>query len=174
MEEYHTGTKRSDVLTVNDGYRGSGPADTTGRADTVARTWPAAVGSEQGARAHTPPSFAAPALVLVAALAIILGYTCLHLMPDGRFWPTSLPFALVLAPATCALTWRPDEWRWGPVRSVIRVDSVLVLVLGLFAAGDRTALLNRVLGATSLFLAVSLMVLVVASEHHTGSSPRID
>ena len=177
IDEHYTETTRNDTLTVGHGYRGPDPRGTTGttvRADAVPRARPVSSAGQQGTAAYAPPSFAAPALVLVAALATILGYHSLHLIPNGPLWPTSIPFALIVAPATFGLTWHVDEWRWVSARMVARVSSVLVLVLGLFVAGDQTMVLSRVLGATSLVLALSLMVLVVASEHNRGSSTRID
>ena len=167
----------SGTLTVGHGYRATAasrhrPHHRRGRRRPPAR--PVGNAGDHGTAAWTPPSFAAPALVLVAALAIIVGYHWLHLIPNGPLRPTSIPFALVVAPATFALTRHVDAWRWGPARMVARVTAVLVLVLGLFLAGDRTTPFSRVLGATSLVLALSLLVLVIASELHRGSSSRSD
>jgi len=177
MDEQFTETTGSGTLTVGHGFRGHlprGTGRTTVGADGIPRTWPVGTPGRHREDAWTPPSFAAPALVLVAALATILGYHSLHLIPNGPLWPTSIPFALVVAPATFALTRHADAWRWGTARMVARVSSVLVLVFGLFLAGDHTTLFSQVLGATSLVLALSLMVLVVTSELHGGSPTRFD
>ena len=177
MGEQFTETTGGGTLTVGHGYRGQlprGTPRTTVGADGIPRSRPVGSAGDHGTAAPTPPSFAAPALMLVAALAIILGYHSLHLIPNGPLWPTSIPFALVVAPATFGLTRHADAWRWGPARTVARVSSVLVLVLGLFLAGDHTTLFSQVLGATSLVLALSLIVLVVACELHRGSSTRIN
>ena len=176
MDAQFTETKGSGTLTVGHGYRGPvprGTVRTTVGADGVPRAGPVGSAGDHGTAAWTPPSFAAPALALVASLATILGYHCLHLIPNGPLWPTSIPFALVVTPATFALTRHVDAW-WRPARMVARVTAVLVLVLGLFLAGDHTTLFSQVLGATSLALALSLMVLVIASELHRASSTRSD
>jgi hypothetical protein len=119
------------------------------------------------------PLFAAPGLVLLAALAIFAGYRWLNLFPNRSLQPTSLLFALAVAPATFALTRHVHAPQVPGTRVVARACAGTVLVLGLTVAVDHIALLSRVLGVTSLVLAVALVSLVVASERHRRSvAPR--
>jgi hypothetical protein len=83
-------------------------------------------------------------------------------------------FAVCVVPATVALTrhteGRPAVW----ARRVALVCAVVVLVLGLVVAFEPLAHLGRVLGATSLVLAASLLFLVVASERDRQPPTRTD
>src|SRR5450756_390980 len=119
MDEQFTETTGRGTLTVGHEYRGhvaGGTPRTTVGAGGIPRARPVGSAGDRGTAAWTPPSFAAPAMVLVASLATILGYHALHLIPDGPLWPTSIPFALVVAPATFGLTRHVDAWRRGPAR----------------------------------------------------------
>ena len=107
-------------------------------------------------------------------MAIFEGYHWLHLFPNGSLRPTSLIFALLVVPATAALTrhadGRPEVW----ARGVALVAATMVLVLGLVVTLDRFAELSRVLGVISLVLAASLVFLVVASERGRRPLTRTD
>jgi len=112
------------------------------------------------------PRLAAPGLVLVAAFAIFAGYHWLHLFPNGSTRPTALLFALFAAPATFVLTRHVDAPQVPGARIVARVCAVIGLVLGFVEAVDHNSPSCWLLGVTSLVLAMALVCLAFASEHH--------
>ena len=118
--------------------------------------------------------FAAPALMVVAALAVVEGYNWLHLFPDASFRSTSLLFVVCVVPATVLLTRHVHGPRWIPVDQAARAGALVVLVLGSVATFHHLAILDRVLGVVSLLLAASLVSLVAASERRRQSPTRTD
>lgn len=110
------------------------------------------------------PLFAAPFLILVAAMAIFEGYHWLQLFPKESLRPTSLIFALLVAPATFALTRHLPAPRLPWARRVARASSTVLPILAVVLAVQQVTAVSRVLGVASLVLALSLVVLVVDSE----------
>ena len=133
-------------------------------ADGGPRPLPATESSSPPDDSPETPRFAAPGLVLTAALAIVTGYHWLHLFPSGSFGPGAFLFALCAAPATFALTRHLDAPQVPGARIVARVSAGLGLILGLVVVVDHNSPLRRVLGVTSLILAVALVSLAFASE----------
>jgi hypothetical protein len=130
--------------------------------------------SEQAVSGLETPMFAAPALMVVAAVAVLEGYNWLHLFPETSLRSTSLLFVVCVVPATVLLTRHVQGPRWIPADRVARAGAVVVLVLGSIAAFHHTAILDRVLGVVSLLLAASLVSLVAASERRRQSPTRTD
>jgi len=110
------------------------------------------------------PVFAAPGLVLVATLAIFEGYHWLHLIPDGPVRPTAVVLALVVVPATFALTQRISGPGTGLVRLLARGCAVLLPMLWVVLLFVHDDLVSGMLGVVSLALALSLVALAVLSE----------
>ncbi|HEY4929418.1 MAG TPA: hypothetical protein VIH95_09745 [Acidimicrobiales bacterium] len=131
-------------------------------ADRGPRSRPTETRDESSGRLSVERPFAAPGLILVAAVAIFEGYRWLHLVPDGLLRPTSVAFTLSVVPVTVALTRHVDA----PTAAWARITAVVVLVLSLVVAIGHVTAISRVLGVTSLFLAGTLVFLVVASERH--------
>jgi chromate transport protein ChrA len=69
-----------------------------------------------------------------------------------------------VGPATFVLTRHLTASRWPWARLVARVSASVVVILGLVTLFDHTRPVTRVLGLTSLVLAASIVILVVASE----------
>lgn len=134
-------------------------------ADSGPRVQPVVTQSSNPDHIRVAPQFAAPGLVLVAALAIYTGYHCLHLFPSGSSRLTALLFALFAAPGTLALTRHVDAPQVPGARIVARISAGMGLILGLMVAVDHNSPFSRVLGVTSLVLAVALVSLAFASEH---------
>jgi hypothetical protein len=131
-------------------------------ADRGPRSRPTETPDESSGHESAEPLFAAPGLILFAAVAIFEGYRWLHLVPDGLLRPTSVAFTLSVVPVTVALTRHVDA----PTAAWARIAAVVILVLGLVVAIGHVTAISRVLGVTSLFLAGTLVFLVVASERH--------
>jgi len=167
VDEQFSEAIRSGILGVQHGDGRAVPSDSGPRARPAAR-------ARIADRDPGLPLFAAPGLVLLAALAIFAGYRWLNLFPNGSLRPTSLLFALAVAPATFALTRHVHAPQVPGARVVARACAGTVLVLGLTVAVDHIALLSRVLGVTSLVLAVALVSLVVASERHRRPAAPTD
>lgn len=119
-------------------------------------------------------SFATPGLVLVGAIGIFEGYQWLHLFPSGPLWPVSLLIALVVAPATFALTHFASAPRWLWLRRLARASALFVLVLGIVVAIAHPMLVGRALGIISLVLSGSVLSLAAASEYRRNRPVRID
>ena len=118
--------------------------------------------------------FAAPALMVVAAWAVVEGYNWLHLFPDASFRSTSLLFVACVVPATVLLTRHVHGPRWIPVDQAARAGAVVVLVLGSVATFHHLAILDRALGVVSLLLAASLVSLAATSERRRQSPTGTD
>ena len=125
---------------------------------------PGPVGARHEPNGDEPvePLFAAPGLILVAAVAIFEGYHWLHLVPDGRSVPhpspSPSPWYRRPSRSPAASTRRP------PARAAHRRRGDPVPRGSWCLVGRRRPAVGRVLGVTSLFLAATLSVLVVASE----------
>jgi hypothetical protein len=146
----------------------------TALADSGPRAQPVAAPSSNSDDLRVAPPFAAPGMVLVAALSIATGYHWLHVLPDGSFRPTALLFALTAPPATFTLTRHVDARHVPGPRIVARLSAGMGLVLGLMVALDHNSTLSRVLGVTSLVLAVALAYLAFASERRRLPSAHND
>ena len=120
------------------------------------------------------PMFAAPLLILVAATAIFEGYHWLQPFPKESLRPASLIFALLVAPATFALTRHMSVPRIPWVRQVARISSTALPVLAVVLAVHQATAVSRVLGVASLVLAASLVTLVVDSERHRWPVTGLD
>lgn len=171
VDERTSNLARRDTLEVRHAYGRRVPqltAHPTVLTDTVLRARPAASPVvDDGAHG---PFFAAPALILVATLAIFEGYHWLHLFPGGSVRLSSLLVVVVVAPVTFALTRRLHTPRWAWARPVARASASAVLLLGLVATFGHATALSRVLGLTYLVLAASIVSLVIACERRR--SPR--
>jgi len=170
---------RSHVPTVRSGCERveRGPAAVPGVAvpKRVPSGWSGPDRREHGISDLGTPMFAAPALMVVAAVAILQGYYWLHLFPEPSFRSTSsMLFVVCVVPATVLLTRHVHGPRWIPAGRVARAAAMVVLVLGSVAAFHHTPMLDRVLGVVSLVLAASLVSLVAASERRRQSPTRTD
>jgi len=118
--------------------------------------------------------FAAPGLMVVAALAVLEGYSWLHLFPGTSYRSTSLLFVVCVVPVTVLLTRHVQGPRWIPAGRVARAGAAVVLVLGSAAAVHHLAILDRALGVVSLVLAASLVSLAATSERRRQSPTHTD
>jgi hypothetical protein len=173
MDEQFSGGTRGVGLSRRHGGRSAVPTLTAHPAvlaERGPRSRPTEAREEPCGDVSVEPLFAAPGLILVAAVAIFEGYHWLHLVPDGLLRPTSVAFTLSVVPATVALTRHVDA----PAVVWARIAAVAILVLGLVVAIGHVTAIGRVLGVTSLFLAGTLVFLVVASERHRPPPARTD
>jgi hypothetical protein len=108
--------------------------------------------------------FAAPALVLLAAVAIFEGYLWLHLIPGGSLRPSGLLFAVGIVPVTFALT-RGDPDHRSRLCRLTRLCATPIPLLGMAFLVSHATPCARLLGAASLALAVSTLALTAASEY---------
>ena len=110
------------------------------------------------------PLYAVPGMVLLAAVAIFVGYRCLQVIPGGSIRPSVLVFAVCAAPATVALTRHGAAGRSRFLRRCALALAAAVPLLGVILLLDRGLGWARVLGAASLLLAASLLALAAMSE----------
>ncbi len=111
------------------------------------------------------PWFASPALVLLAAVAILEGYKVLNVMPDSRWQPSAAVVAALALPLTSVLT-RPGRGRRRGLgqRVVMGVSAALLVVTLVEFAVHRPSTVY-VLGVVDLLVALSAMAVVLTSEH---------
>ena len=123
-------------------------------------------GREEDLR-HNP--LAAPALVLLAAGAIYSGYQWLHLLPEGSPFIVDLLIVASL-PVAIRLT-RHVSGRQGQIlRASAVACGVLIVVLTLLVLAVGGSPWSPILGAASLVLAVSLLLLVAVGERRKRRS----
>jgi hypothetical protein len=123
------------------------------------------------ARVDRPSILVAPALVLVATLAIFEGYAWLNVIPSDRLTGAAISFAVLLPPITVALTRHPHGGRRSPVQKV--------LIGATLALGGMTLLvlvLNRsttelALGAIDLAVAVAALSAALPGERSATRRP---
>jgi hypothetical protein len=111
----------------------------------------------------TPP-FAAPGLVLLAALAIYEGYHWLNLIPNVPVRPTAVVLALVIVPATYGLTRRVTGPGTPVLRIVARSCADLLPIVWIVSLIVHDTVVSGLLGGISLILAIALVALAAVSE----------
>jgi hypothetical protein len=149
---------------------GSAPTEAPGRHPT----------DDRAPRGHSPtvvdpagtgtPAFAAPGLVLLAAVAVYAGYHWLRLIPSGAPRPTAIVLTVAVVPATYALTRHLSGRATGRVRSVARSCAVLLPALWIVLLVVHRGVVADVLGVVSLALALSSVALAGLAE--TGDHRR--
>ncbi len=118
------------------------------------------------------PLFAAPALVLLAAVAIFEGYQWLHLIPDGSLRPSGMLFALVVVPIAYGLASLGSVGHTAALRRALVASAAVIPVLGTIVLVDHSVVCGRVLGVSSLVLATVAVALVVVSERDHRNRSR--
>lgn len=130
---------------------------------------------ERPAAAQSPqppaprPGYASPALVLLATVCILGGYTLLNVIPTSGWRPSTIAFVALSVPLALALG-RPrrTELRTTAQRVMVVTSVVLAAVSILALAADRSST-ARLLGVYALVFALIVLGVVTANErgvHH--------
>jgi hypothetical protein len=122
-------------------------------------------GAAPTATARPGAGLTAPALIILATVAILEGYRWLDLIRLSPPRPTMVLYVVLVAPAVFVLTRRRRPSRTMAVaRVVARVAAVAVVACGVLAALSGWAVADRLLGGASLVVAGAALVLVWRAE----------
>ena len=122
-------------------------------------------------RVGRPPNLVAPALVLVATLAIFEGYAYLNVIPSDRLTGAAIAFAVLLPPITVALTRHPHGGRRSPVQKVLIGTALALGGMTLVVLVLNRPTTELALGAIDLAVAVAALSAALPGERSATRRP---
>ncbi len=122
----------------------------------------------EGSVVHAHWRFAAPALVLLAALSILQGYGWLHLVSNDSFHPPALVFVAVVFPLALFLTRPARGARRSLTEGLVALAAWLLLACSLLVSVVDRPPVDDVVGACDLLVALAAIVMVASSEWRAG------
>lgn len=117
------------------------------------------------------PGFVSPALMLLATVSILQGYTLLNVLPDGGWQTSALLFAAVGVPLSVVLTRRSWRGTHTVTEKSVSLAAALVAVMTALALIVGRPSSTHLLGVSDLMFALLALVAVMAYElpaRHTG------